>query len=473
MPDFDSKHLHDTLTALRSDTECIGLANADDVRRHGDARTRRTVAATGLTAGLCLVAAAIGVGTLGGGDKRAIETPADRGSISARTLVLADELQTSRIGPMTMESSGEGEGAPAVTSCQRETLAELGATKLWHRSFLGTRVQDETGVPEEEQQRVRQVIASFDTERAANRAYAAVAKWFESCEGVTQRGIERVAPSTVAGGRFEAVNFSRSITPRGDDGRTNPVVIEYVSYGIVGDALTVVSYKESSSEESFTDEELAVQQENPLQRTMRFAMQRLAGERQLDENGVPRSFRFAEERRGEWQNSTEPGGAGLLRASELGLPWQISPCAKTAGHAASSYATDALRSGALSVRLMGGDTESAPFRQLALYPDAASARTVAQELVDEYTTCATQPYYERSLTWTVAAAAEPRGATVAWADDSTGFARAVGVAQRGNAVLLVYEGHEDQPGPQSSAVGAVKKALSDNIDLICEVADCD
>ena len=93
--------------------------------------------------------------------------------------------------------------------------------------------------------------------------------------------------------------------------------------------------------------------------------------------------------------------------------------------------------------------------------------------MDEYTTCATQPYYERSLTWTVAAAAEPRGATVAWADDSAGFARAVGVAQRGNAVLLVYEGHEDQPGPQSSAVGAVKKALSDNIDLICEVADCD
>jgi len=145
-----------------------------------------------------------------------------------------------------------------------------------------------------------------------------------------------------------------------------------------------------------------------------------------------------------------------------------------------SLSADALRVGMITVRPEEGVADETPFRQLALYEDESTAQGVAQELADEYARagegsgCETSPLGFGGP-WTSEPVAGPHDVLLAWSGRPEGseFTQAVAIVHRGRAVLLVFEVAYVEPGPRSQAVMAARKAVADNVDLICEIADCD
>lgn len=478
MPDFDSKHLTGALTALRSETERVGLADASDVRRRGDHRTRVAASVVALTASLCLVAAAIGFGSLGGGKERATELPASK-PVTEDTLLIRDELPLSQ---MKMDDSGQGEPATPVTSCQQGSLASLAPKTLWHRSFNSDYVpeDDDLGMPEGDGL-VRQVIATFEGDQQAAAAIQAFERWFDQCDGVTKRGVQHYKTISEAGGRVHGLNFSK---PHASAEHSGSVMVEYVGYGIVGAAVTIVSYTADGQDSWFTDQEFIELNpsfaENPMIGTLRFAMQRLSGKRTLSTNAVPDTFQFAEEKTStSWQppdSSVEHahGGSRSLNMTEL---WQFSPCwlGILEGEA---LASDALRIGMVTARNEDGDYPT-NVRQVALYHDEATATAVAEELRSAFADCPSVAAFDgkATITWTTAREVGSYNLMIGWSTTTsknsrlTRFSQSIAIAQLGKAIFLATE-KGDEAGPDSPAVRAARNSVGANAQAICNIADC-
>lgn len=492
MPDID---FNDTLKALRTDTERVGLANAADVRRHGDRRTQRTVAATGLTAALCLVAAAIGFGGLDDGKERAVETPATQPKLASTSLLISDELPPSLPGVALSgwkasgrASEGEGEGEALAAPCQQGSLKDLGAERAWHANFLGENLFADDEASQEVNKgalgdvQAGQVTAQFASAERAQAAMKAIDGWFDNCSLTEPR---RWPDVRVGGARARLIEYSA--TPSATD------PWRLVGYGISGNAITLVSFALIPTDVGGGAGEGLLGDAEQTHRTLRFALLRIAGVRTTTSNAVARKFRFAEERSGEWQSSQEPGGGSVGRDFYLGHPWHANPCPdpeKNDGYGAlKSLPSDALRTGMLLVDNYGGDPTVTPVRQLALYPDASTAKNVAEELAAEYARCATTPdefgvpttWTTETGTWTAELGGGPHELTFAWSasqEDPSGkptspFTRGVAIVHRANGVLLVFDADNAQPGPNSPVMQRVRKGVADNVDLICEVADCE
>lgn len=187
---------------------------------------------------------------------------------------------------------------------------------------------------------------------------------------------------------------------------------------------------------------------NPLATTMRFALARLAGARTVAENQAPAGFRFAEERADpRWDRSPAASRSGVLHE-----PWASNPCQYDHGDAGlQPPASDALRTG---TRLAQRAERGVPVRQLALYPDARTAREVAAELRSAYERCAS---VSDGIGTTASVTQRPVGTadlTVAWssyAEESGGpatFAPAVAIAAAGQRCAARLPGPHGRAGPR-------------------------
>lgn len=432
------------LSTLLRDTASrvpAALHPAADLRRHAEhhRRVRRAGAAASLT--VVLVIGLLGFNTQGGGRKAA--PPAERPPLSHSSLLIPAELPDWGQFSWKETASGDGEGASPVTSCQQGSLGDLRASETWHASYafrdLGA----------------RQVVARFSGAQEAASAFDAVDSWFDGCSGVETARLGRWPPLDTAGGRARTVSFSRPVGP--DESR-----FEFVSFGVEKDALTIVSFAMNGQDANFTSD--------PLATTVRFALHRLAGDRTTRANAAA-EFRFAEER----TDPTWQAAGDEERSTALAQEWLGSPCIRetvTRG----PLPSDALRTGMVTaqrVELVGG-----PTRQLALYPDAETARSVARELEAEFTACASTVNGITRTTWTLQRETGRPGVALAWSTnvDDPAFGppmtQAVAIAARGNAVLLSSAYYNVEAGPDSRAVSAVLAATEANLAVVCEVADC-
>ncbi len=476
MPDFDSNDLHNTLTGLKSDTARVGLANAADVRRRGDQRTRATAAVSGLAA-LAVVAGAVGVSSgLGDSTKRAYVPPAAQPKLSASSLLIADEMPLDLPGVQITEwkssAPAEGEGEPVVARCQDDSLEDLGAEEVWQRTFTAKNHYAEDATAQEinggalGDVRARQVVAQFASAERAAAAMRAIDGWFDNYCSLSGDALLGWPDVRADGGRARLVEYY---------GATAKDPWNLVGYGLNGNAITIVTHTLVPTDVGGGAGAGMLLNPTNVQATLRFALQRIAGSRTTTANAVPENFRFAEERRGDWVEAPEPGeDFGRTRSSHLASHWQLAPCAENPEFDLRPLPSDALRTGSLLVRVEGPGADFFPFRQLALYADEATAKGAAQELVEEYARCAnTSDEDGRPTTWTTERVAGPHDVTLATGtkkmNSSESFTRVVAILHRGNAVLVAFEAGS----AESPVVQDVRKAVADNVDLICEVADCE
>lgn len=471
MPDFDSNDLNSTLTALRNDTERVGLANAADVRRRGDRRTQRTVAATGFTAALCLVAAAIGFGGLGDGNKKALTPPAEQPALSERSLLLADEL-TPTYGPgartWRVSENGEGEPARRITPCQQSSLADLGADGVRHRTF-------ESGTGEGHPE-MTQIVAGFPSADMATKAATTIRRWLDSCAGLVDP-IAWHKPHVVGSGRVETaflVLAADEFTAQN----------QLVSVGVAGSAMTIVA---RTSTEQVDGERIKLSESDlagdPLAGEMAFAIQRLEGTRRTTANAVPEDFGFVTTQ--EEAEAASPHSVKTFVPSYLGTGWMTGVCGD--GYELPTSQNSA-RTGMRTERT---DYEARPGEwlrhertvQLAVHADSSAARIEAEELRSEIAACiardggTTQP-----VTTQGAAGGETIEITTSFhAKDAiigAAGARAVTVVQRGNTVFVASAYApvtvEKEGGAELTETvrDAVRREVENNVTSACEVGNC-
>jgi hypothetical protein len=430
--------LHDT--ASRVPTR---LHPAAELRRQAERhqRTRRLVAAAGSLA-LVLVVSVLGL-TAQGGQRDAAPLPAEQPPLSRDSLLIESELPGNEID--WRPEAREGELALPPELCQQGSLRSLGATSVWHQ-----RASDQDlGL-------VAQTAAQFPTAAEAEAALDRLTEWFGGCDGFTP--VDGRLPDFRAGtGTVRTGTYTRE-APDGPDFAYFGVA----AFGVQGEAITVVWRELLGQDDNFPA--------NPLATTMRFALARLAGTRTVAASQVPAGFRFAEELADpKWDDSL-----AVSRSRVLHEPWASNPCQDDHGDPGLQPAdSDALRTGSRIAQRAEG---SVPVRQLALYPDARTARQVAEELRSDYERCASVEDALGTTTWVTQRQQGAADLTVAWssyAEEGGGpatFAPAVAIATQGNAVLLVSQVESVEPGPDSEAVRAVLAAVEANLPLVCEVA---
>jgi hypothetical protein len=340
--------MSDRLTALlheRVHGVPAALRPATDVRRRAEHHRRVRRAATGAGAGLLVVAIVLGVG-LADGRKRAVEPPVKEPARGLAVLLIADEMPhaTDTVYKVT---TSQREDAELVASCQRASLASLGAQTIWHRTFAGHARGVEPNETDPKFPDAKQVVAEFASPDAAATAFATIDGWFQACMGTNREPIRQPATSH-AGGR---ALFVEILVDR-PGYRLNH---ESTTYAINGAAITVVSVSHYAVDR-FGHPDTRGRQETLAM----FALQRLAGTRTITENAVPSAFRFAEEAK------LRPS-----RVTALDHPWGFLGCRRADGPYRS--ADRQMRTGMLT--LEGGGVS----HQLAGLPgrgDGASRRSI-------------------------------------------------------------------------------------------------
>ncbi|HEU4912582.1 MAG TPA: hypothetical protein VFV76_11860 [Actinomycetes bacterium] len=433
-----TEKLHDTAsrvpTRLRPGRELRLRAE-----RH---RRNRRVGATAGSLALVLVVAVLGLAGAGG-QRDAARLPAEQPPLSRDSLLIEDELPGNEID--WRPEAREGESALPPELCQQGSLRSLGATSVWHQSAS----DQDLGL-------VAQTAAQFPAAAEAEAALDRLTRWFGECGGYTPAD-GRLPDFRAGTGTVRTGTYTRE-APDGPDFAYFGVA----AFGVQGHAITVVWRENLGQDDNFAA--------NPLATTMRFALARLAGARTVAANQVPAGFRFAEERADpKWDRSP-----ATSRSRVLHEPWASNPCQYDHGDAGlQPPASDALRTGS---RIAQRAERSVPVRQLALYPDARTAREVAAELRSAFERCASVSDGIGTTTWVTQRSEGAADLTVSWssyAEEGGGpptYAPAVAVATQGNAVLLVSQVLSVEPGPDSDAVRAVRAAVEANLPLVCEVA---
>lgn len=313
----------------------------------------------------------------------------------------------------------EGEPALPPELCQQASLRSLGARAVWHQQATDAN---------QNRNLVAQAAAQFPTPSEADSALSQLTRWFDECDGVTPED-GRLPDFRAGTGTVRTGTYTRAVPDDPDN-----VIAGVVAFGVQGDAITVVWREILGQDDNFPA--------NPLATTMRFALARLAGTRTVTENEVPAGFRFAEERaEPQWDRSPTTSRNRVLQE-----PWASNPCQDDHGDAGlQPPASDALRTG---VRLAQRSTRSMPLRQLALYPDARTAREAAAELRSDYERCASVSDVVGTTTWVTQ---RPEGATdltVAW---SSYVEEEGGPATFAPAVAIATQGTRCCSSPRSSA----------------------
>lgn len=477
MSDFEPNDLRNTLTALKSDTQRVGLADASDVRRRGDHRTRTTAIVSSLSA-VVLVAGAFGLsGGIGDENKRAVAPPANESKLEQTSLLVADELSTAG---STYQPTATGQGdTQLVTSCPEAKTGPLDAEMVWHRTF--TNHNADPGV---EPGTARHVAIQFSSRAKAAAAFETIDSWFKSCSK-GEGPFEWLPVAAEAGSEVRNAFFKEWVNA--DEDRW-----EFASFGIRGNAITVLSFTLIGQNSIFT--------ENPLEAPMLFALERLAGTRTATENTVPEDFRFA----GIPELSTGEDRT-VERFRHLGWRWLFSGC-----DSRGLRAVDGARYGMDTVTVSGSDAYR-PLQtlQLAVYRDVDTARRAAEELKGQTSDCEGGPETgvlseegftaDNSNSWTISKTHASPDVHVAWAANKDEFAynlvrhpgTALAVVQRGTAVLAVtvlavtdpdhIEDLQTNEMPSAAAIADAKSAALQaardtavaNLDRMCEVADCE
>lgn len=430
--------LHDTASRVAT-----RLHPAAELRRQAERhqRRRRLAGAAGSLA-LVLVVSVLGL-TAKGGQGDAAPLPAEQPPLSRDSLLIDNELPGNEIDWRPEVREGELELPPEL--CQQGSLRSLGATTVWHQ-----RASDQDlGM-------VAQIAARFPTAAEAEAALDRLTGWFGECDGFTPAD-GRLPDFRAGTGTVRTGTYTRE-APDGPDFAYFGVA----AFGVQGETVTVVWREILGQDDNFAA--------NPLATTMRFALARLAGTRTLTENQVPAGFRFAEELADPaWGRSP-----AARRSRVLHEPWASNPCQYDVGDVdLQPPASDALRTG---TRIAQRAQRSMPVRQLALYPDARTAREVAAALRSEYGRCASVSDGIGTTTWVTQRPVGAADVTVAWSSyaeesgSSATFAPAAAIARQGNAVLFVSQVLSVEPGPDSDAVQAVLAAVEANLPLVCEVA---
>lgn len=208
-----SDRLHDTLTTLRADTDRVGLADAGNVRRRGDQRTRRQ--AVGSVAAVFLAVAAVaGISAgLGGNDNEGLP-PASQ-SVPSDAFLAADELPdyypayTVASRTATVD---DAQGSSCLRGLRIDGAAAEGAT-----SYTGKAV-DRYPVTS------LHAVWRMPSAAAAAQAESQVDFWIASCPGRLHQKTSGTAPSDLGPGRYA------------DHVLTSPAVTEAVAH----EALLVV-----------------------------------------------------------------------------------------------------------------------------------------------------------------------------------------------------------------------------------------
>ena len=412
------------------------LRPATDVRRRAEHHRRVRRAATGAGAGLLVVAIVLG-GGLADGRKRAVEPPVKEPAGRVPVLLIADELPSAALGMTYQVTTDQREDPELVTSCQRASVASLGAGTIWRRTFVGHALGRE---PYEKVQDAKQVVAEFASPDAAATAFATIDGWFRDCTGIEKPPIRQPAINH-AGGR---ALFVEILVDRPDPGYR--LTHESTAYAINGSKITIVSVSRFLMDvgdvpEGFGDADTRDRQE--LLATV--ALQRLAGTRTFTENAIPSAFRFAEEAK------LRPS-----RITALDHPWGFLGCGRADGPYRS--ADRQLRTGMLT--LSGGGVS----HQLAVYPDEETAQAVAESLQAEISSCSK---------WTVEAGSGPDDVVLASLPRSKTEALGVAVAQWGNSIFVAVEGYNELIA-KPTVIKRLEDALTANRPLVCRVAQgCD
>jgi hypothetical protein len=334
------------------------------------------------------------------------------------------------------------EVARPVSSCQRASLVELGATRAVQRTF---KPDGEDWPPV----RAHHAVARFHSERAAADAYGKLESWLRSCR--SDKGQSRILPTQRGfDGRADVVEVRRR-----EPGYADEYEAEATINAIRGRSISVVTLAWPPKGWGPMDDTLS--------QTAHLVLARLAGVRTSSAAAIPASFRFA-----------EPPLPGKYRGDRsIRTPWLTASCRPP-----KPQASDTSRLAMLTVR-----NHAQPFpglRQLAVYPDEATAAAVAQDLRDKITDCgravelAPQGDGSYGLARSGSTAAEP-GAVhlgVRPRSDKPKAALVEAVAQWGNAVFVAHEGFHEGIS-EANAIELIAWSAEHNRPLICAIAtDC-
>ena len=206
----------DTLTALRSDTDTIPLAESGAVRRRGEARTRnQVVGSTLVVAALVAGAIGIGAGLTGGSDKvnapPATDPPSQSAEqtfdLAAEPFLRGDDLtgfgDYDQVGPL-IDSGQEPDVLPQQCATRPDTW---GATDLQSTLFYqdGSEVQAREYV-------LRFADTAAAEQAALKRAYADLADFCPATVDPTEGTLDTRYSETVPG-LDGAIRSSRYFMP--------------------------------------------------------------------------------------------------------------------------------------------------------------------------------------------------------------------------------------------------------------------
>ena len=140
MNDRPTDRVADTLTALRADTDRVGLADSGAVRRRGEARTRHQVIGSSLAVA-ALVAGVVGISAgITGGDNRSDQVPASpeptSQTVTLAAMPLLEAADMPKIGPYDTWQVSPDESAADQQSVQcLDSPSSLDAARTEKRFF--------------------------------------------------------------------------------------------------------------------------------------------------------------------------------------------------------------------------------------------------------------------------------------------------------------------------------------------------
>jgi hypothetical protein len=207
----------ETLTALRTDVDRVGLADSASIRHRGQQRTRNQ-AIGGTLAALCLVAA--GVGVAGGltGNNSAEAPPAKNGT--ATTTQQAEQTYALATDPSLQESDVVGIGpydllrSPEWSDGQAQSLECLG-----NSAELGAQQTERMLFYSDLDAGMRQHVLRFDNATTATAVVGELEDRLTGCDegDPSQETVTDREPTPVDAGEA-AFRFSRYVVPQVDAG---------------------------------------------------------------------------------------------------------------------------------------------------------------------------------------------------------------------------------------------------------------
>lgn len=150
---------------------------AAEVRRRGDRLRRRSTTLRTGVATLAVAAIAVPLGaTLGHGDRdhHVADRSTDVTGVTAAN-VLADDQTVDDAGVWKRESSAAGDGQAAFNPCARSSLAGLGASSVYGRSW------SQAPARPARMDWLGEMVAEFPTGSAATAAYQRIGQWVHRC----------------------------------------------------------------------------------------------------------------------------------------------------------------------------------------------------------------------------------------------------------------------------------------------------